>query len=102
MCAAGQPGSSASPCIAAPSGAASGAACGCRHPGHEAPLALPCACACGLQVSLSLSQRPRTATSNMSKEEFLGAVEATKEYIQVRAVGGACGSRWRWCVCALG
>ncbi|EFN53756.1 hypothetical protein CHLNCDRAFT_25481 [Chlorella variabilis] len=34
------------------------------------------------KVSLSLSQRPRTATSNMSKEEFLGAVEATKEYIQ--------------------
>ncbi|KAL4430388.1 hypothetical protein ABPG77_002194 [Micractinium sp. CCAP 211/92] len=34
------------------------------------------------KVSLSLSQRPRTATSNMTKEEFLSAVEATKEYIQ--------------------
>lgn len=36
------------------------------------------------RVSLSLSKRPRTATSNMSKEEFLGAVQQTKEYIQVR------------------
>lgn len=27
-----------------------------------------------LQVSLSLSQRPRTATSNMTKQEFLAAV----------------------------
>ncbi|KAI3425297.1 hypothetical protein D9Q98_009063 [Chlorella vulgaris] len=34
------------------------------------------------RVSLSLSKRPRTATSNMSKEEFLGAVQQTKEYIQ--------------------
>lgn len=36
------------------------------------------------KVSLSLSQRPRTATSNMTKGEFLAAVEKTKEYIQVR------------------
>ena len=35
------------------------------------------------KVSLSLSQRPRTATSNMTKEEFLAAVDKTKEYIQV-------------------
>lgn len=40
------------------------------------------------RVSLSLSQRPRTATSNMTREEFLGAVQKTKEYIQVRQQGG--------------
>ena len=34
------------------------------------------------QVSLSLSQQPRPATSNMTKAEFLAAVDATKEHIQ--------------------
>jgi hypothetical protein len=46
------------------------------------------------RVSLSLSKRPRTATSNMTREEFLGAVGKTKEYIQVGVA-----SRGWWCVC---
>ena len=55
------------------------------------------------KVSLSLSQRPKPATSNMTKEEFLGAVQQTKEHIQVCGVcvvegsagggGAACFSR---------
>ena len=44
----------------------------------------------GGKVGLSLSQRPSTpSVSNMTKQQFLGAVEKTKEYIQVggRVVG---------------
>ncbi|GAB4815921.1 hypothetical protein N2152v2_002967 [Parachlorella kessleri] len=44
---------------------------------QNAPLLL------GGKVGLSLSQRPSTpSVSNMTKQQFLGAVEKTKEYIQ--------------------
>lgn len=36
----------------------------------------------GGKVTMSLSQRPATATSNMTRQQFLDAVDATKEYIQ--------------------
>lgn len=49
----------------------------CTHP--RPPTSQPA------QVGLSLSQRPATpSVSNMTKQQFLDAVAATKEYIQVR------------------
>eukprot|EP00887_Chlorella_sp_A99_P002930 scaffold24.g2930.t1 len=41
----------------------------------------------GGKVTMSLSQRPATATSNMTRQQFLDAVDATKEYIQARLCG---------------
>lgn len=39
--------------------------------------------AMGRQVTMSLSRRPNTPQdSNMTKEQYMAAVEATKEYIQ--------------------